>query len=164
LFGFPLRWCLLPHLALVLFALLRIGEIAADNKSQSVIIQLLPALKVNIIIHQLERILVLSSKLWNLREWLKNVCQNCREWFDLIDFWCFSTTFSNILAISWRPVLVVEEATNRRRFAPGFANYKKGTLDSQPLVIKFTSCLPRVGGSLRLLRFHPPLKLVAMIR
>jgi hypothetical protein len=41
---------LLPHLALVLFALLRIGEIAADNKSQSVIIQLLPALKVNIII------------------------------------------------------------------------------------------------------------------
>jgi hypothetical protein len=28
----------------------------------------------------------------------------------LIDFWCFSATFSNISAISWRPVLVVEEA------------------------------------------------------
>ena len=28
----------------------------------------------------------------------------------LIDFWCFNTTFSNILAISWRPDLVVEEA------------------------------------------------------
>ena len=44
-------------------------------------------------------------------------------------------------------------------FAPGFVNYKKGALDSQPQVIKFTSCLPMVGGSLRL---PPPLKLVAM--
>ena len=37
---------------------------------------------------------------------------------------------------------------------------KNGALDSQPQVIKFTNCLPMVGGSLRLL---PPLKLVAMI-
>jgi hypothetical protein len=28
----------------------------------------------------------------------------------LIDFWCFNATFNNIAAISWRPVLVVEEA------------------------------------------------------
>jgi hypothetical protein len=28
----------------------------------------------------------------------------------LIDFWCFNATLSNITAISWRPVLVVEEA------------------------------------------------------
>jgi hypothetical protein len=28
----------------------------------------------------------------------------------LIGFWCFNATFSNISAISWRPVLVVEEA------------------------------------------------------
>jgi hypothetical protein len=42
-------------------------------------------------------------------------------------------------------------------------NYKKGALDSQPQVIKFTSCLPMVGGSLRVLRLPPPLKLVAMI-
>ena len=28
-------------------------------------------------------------------------------WFD---FWCFNATFSNISAISWWPVLVVEEA------------------------------------------------------
>jgi hypothetical protein len=41
--------------------------------------------------------------------------------------------------------------------------YKKGALDSQPQVIKFTSCLPMVGGSLRVLRLLPPLKLVAMI-
>jgi hypothetical protein len=27
-----------------------------------------------------------------------------------LDFWCFSATFNNISAISWRPVLVVEEA------------------------------------------------------
>jgi len=50
--------------------------------------------------------------------------------------------------------------TIRRGFAPGFVNYKTGALDSQPQVIKFTSCLPMVGGSLRLL---PPLKLVSMI-
>ena len=35
---------------------------------------------------------------------------------------------------------------------------KKGALDSQLQVIKFTSCLPRVGGSLRVLGFPPPLK------
>jgi hypothetical protein len=29
----------------------------------------------------------------------------------------------------------------RRGFTPGFVNYKKGALNSQPQVIKFTSCL-----------------------
>jgi hypothetical protein len=43
---------------------------------------------------------------------------------------------------------------------PGFVNYKKGAFDSQSQVIKFNSCLPMVGGSLRL---PPPLKLVVMI-
>jgi hypothetical protein len=28
----------------------------------------------------------------------------------LFDFWCFNPTFRNIAAISWQPVLVVEEA------------------------------------------------------
>jgi len=51
----------------------------------------------------------------------------------------------------------------RRGFAPGFVNYKKGALDSQSQVIKFTSCLPMVGGSLRVFRLLPLLKLVAMI-
>ena len=41
--------------------------------------------------------------------------------------------------------------TNTRGFARGFVNYKKGALDSQLQVIKFTSCLPMVGGSLRVL-------------
>jgi len=31
-------------------------------------------------------------------------------------------------------------------------------------VIKLTSCLPTVGGSLRVLRLLPPLKLVAIIQ
>jgi len=51
----------------------------------------------------------------------------------------------------------------RRGYAPGFVNFKKGALDSQPQVIKLTSCLPMVGGSLQVLRLLPPLKLVVMI-
>ena len=35
----------------------------------------------------------------------------------------------------------------RSGFASDFVNYKKGALDSQPQVIKFTSCLPMVGSS-----------------
>jgi len=35
--------------------------------------------------------------------------------YDWFDFWCFSATFSNISAISWRPVLVVEEAGENHR-------------------------------------------------
>ena len=44
----------------------------------------------------------------------------------------------------------------------GFLNSKKGALDSQPQVIKLTSCLPMVGGSLQVHRLLPPLKLVAL--
>ena len=54
--------------------------------------------------------------------------------------------------------------TNTRVFAPGFVNYKKGALDSHPQVIKFTSCLPMVGGSFRVLQLLPQQKLVAMIQ
>ena len=43
------------------------------------------------------------------------------------DFWCFNATFSNILAISLRPVLVVEEAgIPREKF------YKKFTKPGKP--------------------------------
>jgi hypothetical protein len=31
------------------------------------------------------------------------------------DFWCFNATFNNISVISWRPVLVVEEAEENHR-------------------------------------------------
>ena len=34
---------------------------------------------------------------------------NCKKKFKL-DIWCFNATFNNISAISWQPVLVVEEA------------------------------------------------------
>jgi hypothetical protein len=43
-------------------------------------------------------------------------------------------------------------------FAPSFVNYQKGTLDSQPQVIKLTSCLSMVGCSLRVLWLSEPLK------
>jgi hypothetical protein len=43
--------------------------------------------------------------------------------------------------------------------APDFVNYKKGALDSQPQVTKFTSCLSMVGGSLLVLQLLPLLKL-----
>jgi hypothetical protein len=39
----------------------------------------------------------------------------------------------------------------RRGLSPGFVNYKKGALNSQPQVIKFTSYLSMVSGSLRVL-------------
>ena len=45
----------------------------------------------------------------------------------------------------------------------GLAITKQGAFDSQPQVIKFTSCLPMVGGSLWVLRLLPPPKRVAMI-
>ena len=50
----------------------------------------------------------------------------------------------------------------RHGFTPIIVNYKKGALGSQPQVIKFTSCLPMAGGSLRVLQLPPPLKLLAM--
>ena len=41
---------------------------------------------------------------------------------------------------------------------PGLLITKKDALDSQPQVMKFTSCLLMVGGSLRVFRLLPPLK------
>jgi hypothetical protein len=51
-----------------------------------------------------------------------------------------------------------------RRFAPGFVSYKKGCIRLAAQVIKFTSCLPMVGGSLQVLRLLPSQKLAAMIK
>jgi hypothetical protein len=43
--------------------------------------------------------------------------------------------------------------------------FKNATFNNiQSQVIKFTSCLPMVGGSLWVLRLLPPLKLVAIIK
>ena len=72
------------------------------------------------------------------------------HWLNELGSWINLTTHTSLSPI-------------RRGFAPGFVNYKKGALDSQPQMIKFTSFLPIAGGSLRVLRILPPLKLVAMI-
>jgi hypothetical protein len=78
-----------------------------------------------------------------------------------LNFWCF-TPLSAIFQLyhgdrsnsSYKPI------TNTRGFAPGFVNYKKGCTRLAAQVIKFTSCLPMVGGSHRILRLIPLLKLV----
>jgi hypothetical protein len=54
--------------------------------------------------------------------------------------------------------LHLAEGFQRRRL-----KCEKLTDDSQPQVIKLTSCLPMVGGSLRVLQLLPTLKLVTMI-
>jgi hypothetical protein len=61
----------------------------------------------------------------------------------MIDFLVFNTTFSNISAISWRPVLVI--------------------LRIQHYAIKFVSDLRQVDGLLRVHRFPPPIKLTAVL-
>ena len=59
---------------------------------------------------------------------------------------------------SYKPI------TNTVWVSARLCKLKKGALDSQLQVIKFTSCLPMVGGSLRVLWLLPPLKQVAMIQ
>ena len=52
----------------------------------------------------------------------------------------------------------------RRGFAPHFINYKRGCTRLAATRDKvYTNGLPMVGGSLRIFRLFPPLKLVAMI-
>jgi len=60
------------------------------------------------------------------------------------------------VSISWYNLITVLQQPLHKS---NFINYKKGALDLQPQVIKFTSCLLMVGGSLRVLRLPPPLKL-----
>jgi len=46
------------------------------------------------------------------------------EFIDLFDFWCFNATFNNISAISWPPVLVVEESgAAGENYRPGASNW-----------------------------------------
>jgi hypothetical protein len=50
--------------------------------------------------------------LWQTSLHILNLINVKGYWLQVIDFhfWCFNATFSNISAISWRPVLVLEEA------------------------------------------------------
>ena len=48
---------------------------------------------------------------WTNSIWFNLDHDNRNTWYnDWFDFWCLNATFNNISAISWRPVLVVEEA------------------------------------------------------
>jgi hypothetical protein len=67
-----------------------------------------------------------------------------------------SAVFQLARVAQWVRSLDLTAHTNlspiRHGFPPSFVNYKKGALDSQSQVIKFTSCLPRIRGSHRVLR------------
>jgi hypothetical protein len=73
---------------------------------------------------------------------------------------CFShdiawkTSWTSLIYIYW-VTTYTSLSLIWRGFAPVFVNYKKGALDLQPHVIKLTSCLPTVGGSLWVLRLLP---------
>ena len=54
-------------------------------------------------------LLLYHSEVRNKVLYLHSEDQSGGFYFDL-EFWCFNGTFSSISAISWRPVLVVEEA------------------------------------------------------
>ena len=81
----------------------------------------------------------------------------------LICFYQLKGPGGSMCEVAGIPSNSYKPTTNTRGFAPGFVNYKKSALDSQPKVITFTSCLPMIGGSLRVFRLLPPLKMVAMI-
>jgi hypothetical protein len=56
--------------------------------------------------HKLLEVKILHELIWK-KNWKFNwLIDWLIDWFD---FWCFNPTFNNISAISWRPVLVVEE-------------------------------------------------------
>jgi hypothetical protein len=60
-------------------------------------------------------------------------------------FKMFDNFYGMLDIFSASVVLQYDDPTNHEiydGFASGFVNYKKGALDSQPQVIKFTSCLP----------------------
>jgi hypothetical protein len=52
----------------------------------------------------------LRKSLWITDSGYLTLLQTIIQLFRLIDLCCFDANFSNISAISWRPVLVVEEA------------------------------------------------------
>ena len=95
--------------------------------------------------------MLLNELIWKYREQSLNTIDiwgaRVAQWPRQLDYLTTHTSLSPI----------------RRGFVPGYVDFKTGALDSQLQVIKFTSCLPMVGGSLWVLRLPPSLKLVAMI-
>jgi hypothetical protein len=70
-------------------------------------------------------------------------------WFDLIWFLVFNGTFSNISAISWRPVLVVEEAgENHRPWCKQLVNFITCVCESSHGVHPFCNIQSRISDRL----------------
>jgi hypothetical protein len=105
------------------------------------------------------------------------ICTEHRTWVYGFRLMVFNATFNNISVISWRSVLLVDETELLDRMVVEFtttyaisAYYHCCCEFESPsgrgvhhYVIKFVSDLRQVGGFLRVIRFHPPIKLTATI-
>jgi len=86
-----------------------------------------------------------------------------------VRFIVFNATFNNISVISWWSVLLVEETGVPMQSVPITTNVLNSNTvhgevySIQHYVTKFVSDLRQVSGFLWVLRFHPPIKLTAMI-
>ena len=100
---------------------------------------------------------IFVTKRWKLQEVIGSICPP--EYSRLIVLGAWVAQWVRSLDLTTHTSL----SPIRHGFAPGFVNYKKGAFDLQPQVIKFTSCLPMVGGFLWVLRLPPQLKLAADI-
>ena len=71
-----------------------------------------------------------------------------RRGYSILFYFPRSFLWQEALVAQWLRSLDLTTHTSLSplRFTPGFVNSKKGTLDSQPHAIKFTSCLPMVGA------------------
>ena len=99
------------------------------------------------------------------------LCHNVCRWFATDRWFSAITTVSStnqtdshditeiLLKVVFNTIAISLYFFMRRKFKQWWASILPPTMGKQ-IVIKFTSCLPMVGGSLRLL---PPLKLVVMI-
>ena len=111
---------------------------------------------------------MITRKTWPSQKWMDGGSCRCVVAFCVQYLWIlFADTFFLLFwgrfqflliysACAYLGVFCLYYVAEIHQFAPGFVNYKKGALDSQPQVIKFSSCLPMVGGSLRVLRLPPP--------
>ena len=87
------------------------------------------------------------------------------ECFHFLRFWrpLLLSNIFNIEELCYRVHLLTCSERLKVSNFPIFWYQQYGALELRPQVIKITSCLPMVGGSLRVPRFLPPLQLVVMI-
>jgi hypothetical protein len=115
---------------------------------------------VPVLLHQYYQILNILNIDWKF--WTDS--EHSEQWLKILNrfwtFWTVSEQNLNIVGsrlVQWVRALNLTTNTSlspiRRGFTPNFEITNKGAIDSQSQVIKFTSCLPRVGGSIRVLGF-----------